>query len=38
MKRDQTRPVKVGNLIMGGNNRVYIQSMTNTKTSDVGNR
>ncbi|NLN50714.1 MAG: flavodoxin-dependent (E)-4-hydroxy-3-methylbut-2-enyl-diphosphate synthase [Acholeplasmataceae bacterium] len=35
MKRDQTRPVKVGNLIMGGNNHVYIQSMTNTKTSDV---
>jgi len=35
MKRDQTRPVKVGNLIMGGNNHVYIQSMTNTKTSVV---
>ncbi len=35
MKRTQTRPVKVGNLTLGGNNKVYIQSMTNTKTADV---
>lgn len=35
MKRNETRPVKVGNLILGGNNNVYIQSMTSTKTSDI---
>lgn len=33
--RLQTRPVRVGNLIMGGKNQVLIQSMTNTKTKDV---
>ena len=33
--RNQTRPVKVGNLIIGGNDQVYIQSMTTTKTADV---
>ncbi len=35
MKRENTRPVKVGNLTLGGNNKVYIQSMTNTQTYDV---
>lgn len=30
-----TRPVKVGNLIMGGNDTVYIQSMCTHKTSHV---
>lgn len=35
MERSKTRPVKVGNLILGGNNKVYIQSMTNTKTHDI---
>lgn len=35
LKRHETRSVKVGNLTFGGNNKVYIQSMTNTKTSDV---
>lgn len=34
-KRTQTRQVKVGNVIVGGQNRVVIQSMTNTKTKDV---
>ena len=34
-KRNQTRIVKVGNLYLGGNNPIYIQSMTNTKTKDV---
>ena len=34
-KRDKTRKIKVGNLVLGGNNKVYIQSMTNTKTKDV---
>ena len=31
----KTREVKVGNLIVGGGNKVIIQSMTNTITSDV---
>lgn len=31
----KTREVKVGNLIIGGGNKVVIQSMTNTTTSDV---
>ncbi len=35
MERSKTRAVKVGNLTLGGNNKVYIQSMTNTKTHDV---
>lgn len=35
MKRFQTRKVKVGDLTLGGNNHVYIQSMTSTKTSNV---
>ncbi len=34
-KRTETRPVKVGNLVIGGNNQVFIQSMTTTKTADV---
>lgn len=35
MKREQTRPVKVGPYQLGGSNKVYIQSMTNTFTKDV---
>lgn len=35
MKRNQTRSIQVGNLTIGGNNQVIIQSMTNTKTKDV---
>lgn len=35
MTRNKTRQVKVGNLTLGGNNIVYIQSMTSTKTEDV---
>lgn len=35
MQRLTTRPIKVGNLIMGGNNHVYIQSMTTTFTKDI---
>lgn len=30
-----TREVKIGNKVIGGNNPILIQSMTNTKTSDV---
>ncbi|MCT2537577.1 flavodoxin-dependent (E)-4-hydroxy-3-methylbut-2-enyl-diphosphate synthase [Aquibacillus koreensis] len=33
--RKDTRPVKVGNLIIGGRDEVIIQSMTTTKTHDV---
>lgn len=33
--RTKTRPVKVGNLTIGGNNQVVIQSMTTTKTHDI---
>lgn len=33
--RNQTKQVKVGNLIIGGQNKVIIQSMTNTKTKDI---
>lgn len=33
--RMKTRPVQVGNLTIGGNNQVHIQSMTTTKTHDV---
>ncbi len=33
--RKETRPVKVGNLTIGGSNQVIIQSMTTTKTADV---
>lgn len=35
LKRHETKSVKVGNLAFGGNNKVYIQSMTNTQTYDV---
>ena len=35
MKREETRSIKVGDLAIGGNNQVIIQSMTNTKTKDV---
>lgn len=33
--RKDTRPVKVGNLVIGGSNDVIIQSMCTTKTADV---
>lgn len=35
MQRNKTRSIKVGNITIGGNDQVIIQSMTNTKTSDV---
>lgn len=34
-KRNETRPIKVGNVQIGGQNEVVIQSMTNTKTKDI---
>ncbi|MFZ4452017.1 flavodoxin-dependent (E)-4-hydroxy-3-methylbut-2-enyl-diphosphate synthase [Salibacterium aidingense] len=33
--RTETRQVKVGNLVIGGNDEVVVQSMTTTKTDDV---
>ena len=33
--RNETRQVKIGNYYMGGNERIYIQSMCNIKTSKV---
>lgn len=35
MQREKTRTVKVGEFELGGNNKVWIQSMTNTFTKDV---
>ncbi len=35
IRRETTRPIKVGNVQIGGQNKVIIQSMTNTKTKDV---
>ena len=35
MKRNETRKVFVGDVQIGGQNKVVIQSMTNTKTCDV---
>lgn len=35
MLREETRSVQVGNLTIGGNNHVGIQSMCNTKTKNV---
>ncbi len=34
-KRNKTHQFKCGQLLLGGNNKVYIQSMTTTKTKDV---
>lgn len=33
--RNKTRPVKVGELTIGGGNPVWVQSMTQTKTKDI---
>lgn len=35
ISRNQTSEVKVGNIIIGGNNRIKIQSMCDIKTSNV---
>ncbi len=35
MNRLNTRQIKVGNVLIGGQNKVVIQSMTNTRTKDV---
>lgn len=35
MERRKTRVIKVGDLYIGGNNKISVQSMTNTLTQDV---
>lgn len=35
MKRNETKEIRIGNQIIGGNHPILIQSMTNTKTEDV---
>lgn len=35
MFRNQTKEIRIGNVVIGGNHPVAIQSMTNTKTEDV---
>lgn len=35
MKRKETRKIKVGNIFVGGDYKVSVQSMTNTDTKDV---
>ncbi len=35
MKPRQTRTIRVGSLLIGGNNRVAVQSMTATRTQDI---
>lgn len=35
MNSDNTRVIKIGNKLIGGDNPILIQSMTNTKTEDV---
>lgn len=33
--RELTKQIKIGNIVLGGNNHVIIQSMTNTRPSDL---
>jgi (E)-4-hydroxy-3-methylbut-2-enyl-diphosphate synthase len=33
--REKTRQIHVGDVVIGGNNKVVIQSMTNTRTKDI---
>lgn len=35
--RNNTKQIKVGNVLIGGKNEVVVQSMTNTKTTDIKN-
>ena len=35
MTRHKTKEVRIGNCVIGGNNPIAIQSMTNTHTEDV---
>ena len=35
IKRRKTREVKIGDLIIGGEHAITVQSMTTTKTDDI---
>ncbi len=35
MYRDKTKEITIGSVVIGGGNKVAIQSMTNTKTEDI---
>ena len=35
-ERKSTREVRIGDVVIGGNHPIAIQSMTNTKTQDCG--
>ena len=35
MTRNETKQIRIGDVWIGGGNKVAIQSMTNTKTEDV---
>lgn len=37
MERAKTREIKIGNVLIGSNNKIAIQSMTNTRTKDIEN-
>ena len=35
MLRQNTKEIRIGDVVIGGNHPVAIQSMTNTKTEDI---
>ena len=35
IKRKKTKVIKVGNVLVGGDSQISVQSMTNTLTTDV---
>ncbi|MCE7700056.1 MAG: flavodoxin-dependent (E)-4-hydroxy-3-methylbut-2-enyl-diphosphate synthase, partial [Methanobacterium paludis] len=35
MKRSNTKKIKLGNIFLGGDSKITVQSMTNTDTSDI---
>ena len=35
IKRKKTKEIKVGNISVGGNSTISVQSMTNTLTTDI---
>ena len=35
MHREKTKVIRIGDRLIGGNNPILVQSMTNTKTSDI---
>ena len=35
IKEEKTKSIKVGNISVGGNSKISVQSMTNTLTTDI---